>query len=131
MGHPKHNYRITLLIILHINFQMFTVVSLQMKIFWVSAPCSILGVPPPVIWRNVLPPPSGWLDFIAKNNKVPQRQKMCWLCMKVWGQNKQSTLHGLYTWMVTTVWIIILVWSLLLLVSKTPIFIHDLQPCEY
>jgi len=128
---PRYNYRIALVIILHINFQLFIVIPLQMKVFfWVFAPCSILGFCP-VIWRNVLPPPSGWLDFTGVNNEVTQRQKMYWLYMKVWGRNKHSTLHGLCTWMVTIVWIIILVCGLLLLVSKTPIFIHDLQPYEY
>jgi len=43
------------------------------------------------------------------NNEVTQRQKMYWLCVKVWGRSKRSTLCGLYTWMVTIVWIIILV----------------------
>jgi len=43
-GHPKYYYRITLVIILDINFQLFTVDSFQMKVFfWMFAPCGVLG----------------------------------------------------------------------------------------
>lgn len=45
IGHPKHNYKITLVIILDINFQLFTAVSFQMKVFfWMFAPCGVLGL---------------------------------------------------------------------------------------
>jgi len=129
MGQPKHNYRITLVIILDINFQLFTAVSLQMKVFfWMFAPCGVLGLFQWFGGMYYLYLQGDWFHW-AEQCSNSQAENI--LVMYEDLRSEQSTLHGLYTWMVNIISIIILVCSLLLLVSKTPIFIHDLQPCEY
>lgn len=113
-AHPRHNDRITLIIILYVNFQLSTVLSLHMVFFWVFTPCSVLGLFQWFGGMYYLHLLGDWISFGCTLKWLAGRK-----FMKVWGQNKPSTLHGLQPWKITVICIIILVCSLLLLVSKT------------